>query len=160
MDKVKENLDKEDEKQDATPEVSPPDEKTPAPKKAKSYTEEDLMKRGRDDAALAQKAKELDEREVKIKETETELEWRPIVEKYGKERTDKIKVLGFAPTALDTIAELLDIKVPPTVEKDDPIPDSGDTIGGKEGSGLKGILRGTKDNAEAASVLNKFIKGG
>lgn len=128
MDKVKENLDTEVEEQDETPETKTdtPEEKTPAPKKAKVYTDKDLMERGRDDATLTQKRKELEERETKVKEAEERIRWQPVAVKYGEEGAAKIKSLGLAPDAVDTIADLLGVKVPPIIPK----VDSGATSGG------------------------------
>ena len=130
MDKAEENQDPEVEIKDIkTPEVEvkAPEGKKPAPEKTpKTYTEDDLRERGRDDATLAQKRKDLDEREGKIQEKEEKIKWQPVVDKYGEEGATKIKGLGLGPDALTTIAELLEIKVPPKVQKSDP----GTTDGG------------------------------
>lgn len=131
MDKVDENLDTKTETTDGTPpvKVETPEGKKPAPEKTpKTYTEDDLRERGRDDATLAQKRKDLDEREDKVKESEEKIKWQPVVDKYGEEGATKIKGLGLGPDALTTIAELLEIKVPPKVQKSDP----GTTDGGGE----------------------------
>jgi len=129
MDKAEENQDKELENQDETPETETPtpEEKKPTPKKSqKLYTEDDLRERGRDDASLAQRRKELEEREGKIKETEVKLKWQPVITKYGQERADKIKEAGLEPTQIELIAELLGSKVVPIPPK----ADTGETSGG------------------------------
>jgi len=131
LDKTESTQDKEDKDLDVTPEpeAKPPEAKKTTPEKPqKLYTEDDLRERGRDNATLTQRRKELDERETRIQEAEEKAKWNPVIEKYGQDKAGKIKEAGLNPDQIVSIAELLEIKVPPKV----PTVDSGDTSGGGE----------------------------
>ena len=138
MDKTGATQDNEVETQDTTSEKTeaPPEktegtleEKKTTPKeKQKLYTEDDLRERGRDNATLTQRRKELDERETRVQEDEEKAKWNPVIEKYGQEKADAIKAAGLKPDQVGSIAELLGTKAPPTVQK----ADSGETSGGED----------------------------
>jgi len=102
--------------------------KTTPTEKQKLYTEDDLRERGRDNATLTQRRRELDERETRVQEAEEKAKWNPVIEKYGQEKADKIKAAGLKPDQVGSIAELLGTKAPPTIQK----ADSGETSGGGE----------------------------